>query len=60
MRKIQIPTHPLKEKIPFSACTDGRDFATLCAVDFVIVFLQLCDAFQVKWLEPQTPRKRGL
>jgi len=29
-------------------------------VDFVIVFLQLCGAFQVKWLEPQTPRKRGL
>ena len=42
----------------FSACGYGGDFVTLIAVDASIVFLQLCGFSQVKWLEPQTPRKR--
>ena len=37
-----------------------REFAILLPVNALIVFLQLRGLFQVGWLDPRLPRKRGL
>jgi hypothetical protein len=52
---------PHDARVPgLSACACGGIFATLVAVDALIVFLQLCGLFQAGWLDPQLARKRVL
>ena len=51
---------PTLKEISFPVFICGWDFTILFAGDASTVFLQLCGFFQVGWLEPQTPRKRGL